>query len=583
MLQIITKKFFVTDNLYTTKHRGVLYSNYQATMLPTISTVVGDLTPTSTRDNVAIFIYEVEESLEAVRPDGSKEFLLAVGLGSFLEDFAAVTSFALNITCTPNIDLVRRLTQSNRPALGSPKLPKEYVKRVFDNEINWAETDAAQLQTFVNNLVGLERKNFKSVMRAIHRYVNGLHRIADDPNLAYSLLVASIESLAQGFTDFELTWDDYAQDKKQEFDKVLATAPAEIVQGIHNVILKHEHIALRRRYQEFVLKHLDAAFFRADAQLETSPIRHCDIPAALENAYKSRSSYVHMLLELPGVLIVAPSYNDVVMIENKPMFSFHGLARIVSHVIRHVVTHSPKVEREIFDYRIDLPNVIHVSLADKYWIWQDSNYNQNTARGYLNGFLRQLTSLWSDVASAELTDIRPIMTKIESLIPGLAKPEQRLPLLLLYLLFHQHTQTKYHQLNWEIFIEKYSEDFNHPSYESLLAHLLTGNSHDWPLEQHKDIYQKYLKQRYNKNGLQCGALFETGLTLSLAEAYRQTGDEVNARALVKEAVESLPNHRELLLYETTLSSPTQPIKWEEILFPPQSAEPTEEVVETKPA
>jgi len=530
------------------------------------------------RGDVGSFIYEVDERLEAVRPDGQREFLMAAGIEYLIEDFAAVVSFALNITCTPNIDLARRLTQSTRPSLGAPKLPKEYIGRVFDEEVNWAETDAGRLQSFITDLVGLERKNFKSVMRAIRRYVHGLHRISDDPDLAYSLLVASIESLAQDFDEFVPTWEDYSQNKRQEFDKVLADAPLGITEGIHNIILKNEHMALGRRYREFVLKHLDPSFFRAEAQAEANPVRSRTLPTVLESAYQSRSSYVHSLRELPRILTSVPSHSDVIMIGEKPVLSFHGLARIARHVIHHVVAHAVKVEHEVFDYRQDLPNTVQLPLADQFWMWQAEGYRQETARQYLSAFLRQLAGFWGG-GSAGITDIRPIIAKVERVVPGLAKPEQRLPLLVLYVLFHDTAALEYQQPGWSVFLNRYLTDFDAPSVENLILYVLTNQTPPWTLNEYEEIYQRYFKQRYSKNGLQYEALFETATTLSLAEAYRQDGNEVRAYALVQEAVENLPKHQRLLKFEAELSSPIPPIVWIEILLPQKAAEPAAEAAE----
>jgi len=78
--------------------------------------------------------------------------------------------------------------------------------------------DGTELQNFVAALVGLERVAYEAAMRAIRRYVNGLHRIGDDLALGYALLVASVESLAQGFDDFRPSWGDYDQAKREAID-----------------------------------------------------------------------------------------------------------------------------------------------------------------------------------------------------------------------------------------------------------------------------------------------------------------------------------------------------------------------------
>ena len=43
-----------------------------------------------------------------------------------------------------------------------------------------------------------------------------MHRLADDLELAYTLFVASIESLAQQFDAFQPGWDDYDEAKRRK-------------------------------------------------------------------------------------------------------------------------------------------------------------------------------------------------------------------------------------------------------------------------------------------------------------------------------------------------------------------------------
>ena len=80
MLQIITGKFFTTDELYITHQRGVLFSNYYLNPLEKIETVSGTLLPAYTWNDVATLIYEVDQRLEANNEDGTKSFFKATHL-----------------------------------------------------------------------------------------------------------------------------------------------------------------------------------------------------------------------------------------------------------------------------------------------------------------------------------------------------------------------------------------------------------------------------------------------------------------------------------------------------------------------
>ena len=49
--------------------------------------------------------------------------VIATGGDTLINDFAATVSFALNITCTTDLDLARRLVATERPSLGADLVP----------------------------------------------------------------------------------------------------------------------------------------------------------------------------------------------------------------------------------------------------------------------------------------------------------------------------------------------------------------------------------------------------------------------------------------------------------------------------
>ena len=196
MLQIITEKFYKPGERYETLHRAVFYTNYRIMMrAERMETPVGVLLPTTGLEGLAAMTCEMLEKIEK-HPDGDKPgVMISTGGASLLNDFAAVTAFALDITCTPDPDLTRRLLATDRPSLGIQSVPSQFIKRTFDRQVISQEGDAAALAQLVTQLVGLERKRFEAAMRSIRQYITGLHRIADNISLAYTQLVMSVDSL----------------------------------------------------------------------------------------------------------------------------------------------------------------------------------------------------------------------------------------------------------------------------------------------------------------------------------------------------------------------------------------------------
>lgn len=167
------------------------------------------------------------------------------------------------------------------------------------------------------------------------------------------------------------------------FEATIFPAPTKKTQQrVRPAILAQEHVALGRRYRDFVLAHIGPSFFREEATSYLLPARRRDLPGMLERAYRFRSRYVHTLRELPRIMTAAPSRGDIVNVEGEPVLTFQGLARVARHAIRAFVERGQKVEREDFDYRSALPNVVRVQLAESFWLHSADGYTPHgRARG----------------------------------------------------------------------------------------------------------------------------------------------------------------------------------------------------------
>lgn len=226
MLQIITGKFFTRPEEVTeTDHSGVLYSN--ARFHAPLETCIGTLIPAVDAPGVQALVYRVTERLEQYRPDGSLSIIASTGGKEIVADFAAFAAFSLNLVVTPDAEAARHLIDGSARAgvVGRPL--SKVVGRVFDARVEVTQEDREHLKMLAERLIGLRRMSYLAAMRAIRRYVLALELIADEPDLAYVLLVAALESLVQGFDEFEATWGDLEQAKRERVDKALAGAPAE--------------------------------------------------------------------------------------------------------------------------------------------------------------------------------------------------------------------------------------------------------------------------------------------------------------------------------------------------------------------
>ena len=326
-------------------------------------------------------------------------------------------------------------------------------------------------------------------------------------------------------------------------------------------------MAIARRFREFALAHVGPSFFREEAEKATGAISRPDLSIALRQAYSIRSRYVHHLEDIPRLLVGIEGFHETMAVDGEPTLTFAGLARVARHVIGTFVARAPKTEKEEFDWMKDLPGKLTMQMASQYWIGNPQSFDATTAQQYLIAFIGQVVGRLLQ-PSATITDIRPVLEKVEALVPGLAKPAQRLPMLTLHFIFNFLAPEDFRSAGYPMLIETYKEDFETPSIISLAAHLVTGQNPDWPLPVMEELYERYLHERHHANSLELGRILEAAFTLMLAELNRVAGDFVRARELVACAVETCPKHAGLQTFEASLpANDLAAIDWRAILLP----------------
>ena len=411
----------------------------------------------------------------------------------------------------------------------------------------------------VEDLIGLRRKNFLAAMRAIRTYARSLRRLADDPELAYTLLVASVESLMQGFRSNCPEWEDYPEDKRRRIDTALGSADVQTRGEVRKVLLEIEHVAVRRRFLDFALSHLEPSFFREEASGQENPIGRSDVPGALNQAYNLRSRHIHELKELPKLLTAGFHDGETFIVDRVTMLTIQGMTRLARHVINEYVKRQPKVATEVYDYGHERAGIVVVPLAPKYWIGRIENLNVASGRNRLEGFLVQIAAGLQDGAQAEIPDLRNLLKEVEKILPN-ANKAQRRSLLVLYVLFNSLSTQESKMPGLEKVLGSYQSELDCPSVEAMILHLLLGTMPNWPLEKHQALHDDYLRQQGRPSSLRIPPILRSGLSLALAERYRAFGEESKARALISTAVENSPGHPTLCDMEETFD-PKKTIPW----------------------
>jgi hypothetical protein len=563
MLQIASGKFFDTSDEFRTVHRGTLYTNYLTVGEGSISTSAGSLFNAVGFGGLSAFNYEILERIEGTPANG---VLISTGGTELVEDFVSVISFALNIVCHPDPDLVRRLTGPTHGEQRRRNHPRSYLRRVFDVRLTPQQADADEVNRFIKALIGLRRNDYERVIRAIRRYVTATHRIVDETNLAYALFVMAIEALAQSPKPPIALWPEYDEEKRKRIDHSLRGVPYDQAQRVRAAILKNEHIAIARKFRAFTIGHLSPSFFREEAVGCIRPIARPDLTPLLKRAYDLRSAYVHRLEDLPKLLLPYFDLSETAQTDDLPTLTFEGLARLVRHVIFQFVERRPKVEKEDFLWRSALPNIINVPFDPRYWIGVAEQFEPKSARFWLQSFLGQVSTTIMN-REIPVSDLSKILDKIEILLSrGGVKSEHRRPMIALYELFNRMFPTKQERPLREILLKRFIRDFEAPSIEELSVYLVTRERVPWSLDELDELYMKHYAERSNKNHLKLGNLLELIFTLDLAEWHRQSGHEDRARELIAFAVEANPGHERLRALERSIEgTPINPINMREVL------------------
>lgn len=563
MLQISSGKLFTREIERENLLRGVIYTNLKVNRDQPIKTMAGSLLPTSNLRNSLAIIYEFTELIESV--DQGRNHLVSHGIDPYLADFSSILSFTLNCVATPTHELTTRLIDNQKSPLTLEK-PRQLVHRFFDSEIVFKAEEEEFLKSFIKQLIGLERRYFLGVMRAIRTYVTGMHRVTDDLELAYTLLVASLESLAQDFDGHESDWGDYDENKRRAIDLALDGACPDVGERVRSAILKSEHTSLGRRFRDFTQEHIASSFFRDGVEDSARPIARRDLHSALNNAYRARSKYIHNLRELPRVLVLTHSNSESKRIEGKPWFTIQGLARLARHVIIEFVYKQNIVETEDYDYEPERAGIVQIPFAPKYWIWKTDQLNSKSGHKWLESFLSQLTSWLKHEEDASVTDITKVLETVEGLL-ATSKKAERLPFIALYCLFNELCPNDKRMPNFEKIVKKFGPELDAPSPESLVVDLLINTGFKWTISDREKALQAYFDRRYSKTGFCAFRLLEAAMILVLAEQVRLSQDQKKTRELICLAVESYPECKNLRDFEQNYLIKETSIDWKSILTP----------------
>ena len=556
-LQMASGKLFRSDPARTNELRGVLYTNLD--LVAPVQTDAGRLVPTNNLMERAL-VYELREHMEHPPEAG---VLVSRGIDPYLSDFAAVTAFGLNVVCTPDPDLKRRLLVGP-PSATTGAMPKKFASATFAERVYCKPPEVKRFADFVRQLMALRRGVFLDAMRAMRTYVTGMYRLGDDPDAAYTLVLSSLEPLLAHFDAGKPTWDDYPDNRRRPIDRALRNADERIQRDVQGALLEEHKGAIGRRYRLFVKAHLDASFFRGEAAEAVSPVDRSELPRCVGHAYRLRSSYLHGSQGLPRELILGPtSATETIRVEQGTILTFEGLSRLVRHLIPQFISRQEPVPKEPYDYFREEPGMIQVELAPKYWIHQPGDFSAKAGRRRLFAFCDQIATAMRTNSPLEIIDMREMLMLVRSRLDRM-KRDDRLPFIALYCLFNLVVPADDRIDDNSGIVRSYRKDLDLPTIEAMLLALFTRSVPQWDLGDHESALRDYLDGRGRDRGIRMDNLLEAGVTLELAERYRGRGNTEKANGLIRLALENHPGNQGLMRLEREFD-PVERIQWEAVM------------------
>jgi hypothetical protein len=558
VLQIVTKMYFRDGvPLHSTVHREVLYTNRGFLRSGLVDLPVGELAPSTSIQPVSTVTLSVTEHLEAENPDGEASVLIATSGTELVDAFADLLSFGLNAVFSRDGDLVRRLVPGSLDPSRRSSASKLF-RNTFDPHRYVEDAELEEFRRFMAQLLALKRSHFEVAMRAIRRIVRATQLAVDDPTVAYVDLVAALESLSDGTSAPAPSWDRMDGLKRKLVDEALKGADADLAQRVRQAVMEAERLGARSRFVAFVMDNVSPEYFRTEATDTELPVRGADLERAVKLAYDVRSRNLHVLEELPPEAWVLGERADTVSPPDMgTMLGLEGLARLARHMVKSYVARAPAEVDPTFNWRANLPGQLRVQFAPQYWIWNAEGFDNRSASRYFSGFVGNVADTLAG-RNEGVTDIRPVLERIEQLLPGTANEPGKTLMVAIYALWHRTLGPSDHRPRAVSFLHQNEHLLQRAELPSFVAGLLTDQMPDWTDDEWHALATDRRAERSRRRHLELPPGFDAALQVMAAEWLMAAGRTDEARTLARYAIEELPGNEPLMEWEAGVATEQAP-------------------------
>ncbi len=517
MLQIISGKFFKSKRRYRYEGRGVLFGTYR--LFWPIETCVATLEPVDVFGSVASYVVSYVNQIERPAKNGPGT-LLRTGDWEIVEQFRIFCILGLQAFFHQSREAVA-MASRRQPLSMSDRVPRLFVPRFFESPVQGTSKEARSFSVLVKKVIGLPRDTYRAVLAAAKAFADALEITGDSIDLAYSLLVFSLECLSQAFDCYEPAWEDYPHEVAEVLDPILMRLDASTARGIRRALLREKNLKVGRRFVDFVTDHVQASFFLDEVPQGHRVVSKSELARALRNAYTMRSRYTHRLQPVHELIRTsAVARGEVILWKHEPYLTLAGLVRVARHVICSFVSKQESVDSEDIDWRSKLPGIIHVPMAPQYWISQHENFRPTDATRKLEGFLQEAEE--AHISSKPLTNLQNLMKVYESTLPNVTGL-YRLRMFALYCIYKLVVEEGARTEDSVTVIAENKDLLASCSIEAMLVLLILGKEWPWDRKELARQWRKYMEQKYHRLGLSIPPAFEILMQAEIARAYLETG------------------------------------------------------------
>ena len=519
MLQIITGKFYKSEDRYHNECHGKLYSNVKFDNIRQIGHIKFE--PSECSGDIAEYSILYDNQLENTH---SGFELVNVGNEEVMRQLKNIVAFSLNCVFDEDKSVIEKICRKK----GNSRypVPAEYLPLTLDLNRKLSEEDIKSCTEFFEHLIGLKRKDYMTILNCIVAYNVSVSLLSEDISLAYSMLVYCLESLAQNYDLYTPVWEDYKEDKKNALEKIFKTMDSDNVAKIKEILIKDEHLKLSKRFCLFVEKNIGNYFF--DNKQGRRSIGKDEFDIALVNAYNSRSQYVHMLKPLMKHLTQASfsKSSDIFEFDHKIYFTYSGLLRVTRDVIYNYTFSLPEVEQESFDWRGEIPGSLEIEVAPYFWIWKMDYESGVYAKRKLEGFIECFVYYKNNIPKMDEL-IRMYMSHLDNM-----KLDNKIAAFTLACLYvgkigniEEETRNEFLKV-----FHKNQKLFETCSIYSFIIMIMRVNLDfdmqiEWKMETCEEVVKRYCKNRFKSKNIKLPKEIETMIYLVMAKGYKEEGNE----------------------------------------------------------